>query len=56
MVQGAVPEVVVLYLPTAQVRHVDPEQYLPATQVAQASCLPDMYCAGVLVVTFVVSL
>jgi hypothetical protein len=39
-VQGAVPEVVVLYLPAAQVRQVDPEQYLPAAQVAHASCLP----------------
>jgi len=53
VVQGAVPEVVVLYVPTAHVRHVDPEQYLPATQVAHASCLPEMYCAGALVVTFV---
>jgi hypothetical protein len=51
--QGAVPDVVVLYLPAAQLRHVDPEQYLPATQVAHASCLPGIYCAGVLVVTFV---
>ena len=33
-VQGAVPEVVVLYLPAAHVKHVDPEQYFPATQVA----------------------
>ena len=53
VVQGAVPEVVVLYLPAAQLRHVEPEQYLPATQVAHASCLPEMYCAGALVVTFV---
>ena len=53
VVQGAVPEVVVLYLPAAQLRHVDPEQYLPAAHVAHASCLPEMYCAGALVVTFV---
>ena len=51
--QGAVPDDVVLYLPAAQLRHVDPEQYLPATHVAHASCLPGIYCAGVLVVTFV---
>jgi hypothetical protein len=41
VVHGAVPDVVVLYLPAAQVRHVDPEQYFPAAQVAHASCLPD---------------
>ena len=38
-VQAAVPDVVVLSLPAAQLRHVDPEQYLPAAHVAQASCL-----------------
>ena len=36
-VQGAVPEVVVLYLPAAHVKQVEPEQYFPATQVAQAN-------------------
>ena len=38
IVQGAVPEVVVLYAPAAHVKHVDPEQYFPATHVAHASC------------------
>jgi hypothetical protein len=38
VVQGAVPDVVVLYLPAAHVRHEEPEQYLPAGQEAQASC------------------
>jgi hypothetical protein len=38
VVQGAVPDVVVLYLPAAHVKHVDPEQYLPIGQEAQASC------------------
>ena len=38
IVQAATPDVVVLYLPAAHVKHVEPEQYLPAGQVAQASC------------------
>jgi len=38
VVQGAVPEVVVLYVPAAHVKHVEPEQYFPATHVAHASC------------------
>ena len=40
VVQAAVPDVVVLYVPAAHVRQVEPEQYLPAAQVAHASCLP----------------
>jgi len=38
VVQGAVPDVDVLYLPAAHVRHEEPEQYLPAGHDAQASC------------------
>ena len=38
IVQGAVPDVDVLYLPAAHVKQEEPEQYLPAGQVAQASC------------------
>ena len=38
VVQGAVPDVDVLYLPAAHVKHEEPEQYLPAGQVAHASC------------------
>ena len=37
VVHSAVPEVVVLYVPAAHVKHVEPEQYFPATQVAQAN-------------------
>ena len=37
VVHVAVPEVVVLYVPAAQAKHVEPEQYLPATHVAHAS-------------------
>ena len=37
IVHGAVPDVVVLYLPAAHVRQDDPEQYLPAGHVAQAN-------------------
>jgi len=37
IVHGAVPEVVVLYVPAAHVRQVEPEQYFPATHVAQAN-------------------
>ena len=37
IVHGAVPEVVVLYLPAAHVKQDEPEQYLPAGHVAQAN-------------------
>jgi len=38
VVHVAVPEVDVLYVPAAHVKHVEPEQYFPATHVAHASC------------------
>jgi hypothetical protein len=38
VVQGAVPDVVVLYVPAAHVKHVEPEQYFPVAQVVHASC------------------
>ena len=37
IVHGAVPEVVVLYLPAAHTRQDEPEQYLPAGHVAHAN-------------------
>ena len=37
IVHGAVPEVVVLYLPAAHVKQDEPEQYLPAGHVAHAN-------------------
>ncbi len=38
VVQGAVPDVDVLYLPAVHVKHEEPEQYLPAGHDAHASC------------------
>jgi hypothetical protein len=40
IVHGAVPEVVVLYLPAAHVKQDEPEQYLPAEHVAHANLRP----------------
>jgi len=38
VVHVAVPEVVVLYVPAAQAKQVEPEQYVPTAHVAHASC------------------